>query len=84
VKFSQSTPRTWRFETVVSELGTGWNDSQDAFDARHRQRRLRRRELTLYLSQKPFFCCCCLALGPSDARRARRVFRLVAAITRDW
>ncbi len=51
---------------------------------RARMRRWRRHHFTLYLSQKPFFCCCCLVLGVRDAKRARRVFRLVAAVTRDW
>lgn len=49
-----------------------------------RMKRMRRHQLTLHLAQQPAFCCCCLLLGPRDAMRARRVFRLVSAITRDW
>lgn len=39
-------------------------------------------QLALNLAQRPGFCCCCLCLGPRDARRARRIFALVRAIKR--
>lgn len=40
--------------------------------------------LTLWLAQRPGFCGCCWCLGREDARRARRVFRFVRAIMKDW
>lgn len=40
--------------------------------------------LTLWLAQRPLFCCCCWCLSREDALRAKRVFRLVKAIVRDW
>lgn len=40
--------------------------------------------LTLRLAQKPGFCCCCWNLAPDDARRTKRVLRLVNAIVKDW
>lgn len=39
-------------------------------------------QLALNLAQRPGFCCCCLCLGPRDAKRARRIFALVRAIKR--
>lgn len=39
-------------------------------------------QLALDLAQRPGFCCCCLCLGPLDAKRARRIFALVRAIKR--
>ncbi len=58
--------------------------NSQTFSDSARMRRWRRHRITLYLAQKPFFCCCCIVLGVRDARRAQRVFRLVAAVTRDW
>jgi len=33
--------------------------------------------LAVTLARRPCFCCGCWCLRPSDARRARRIFRIV-------
>lgn len=40
--------------------------------------------LVLVLARKPFFCCGCLCLAPADAKRIRRVFKIVRAVTKSW
>jgi hypothetical protein len=40
--------------------------------------------LTLWLAQKPCFCCGCWSLSREDARRTKRVLRLVRAVVKDW
>ncbi len=37
---------------------------------------------TLNLMQRPGFCCCCLVLGAMDAKRLKRVARLVRTLKR--
>lgn len=41
-------------------------------------------ELTLWLAQKPGFCCGCWCLAPVDARRTKRVLRLVRAVMKSF
>jgi len=41
---------------------------------------LRRRNgfrLAVTLARRPGFCCCCWSIGPADARRARRIMKVV-------
>lgn len=40
--------------------------------------------LTLWLAQKPCFCCGCWWLAPGDARRVKRVLRIVRRTIRSW
>ena len=40
--------------------------------------------LTLWLAQRPCFCCGCWWLAPADARRVKRVIRIVKKETRAW
>lgn len=41
-------------------------------------------ELTLWLAQKPVFCCGCWCLTPTDTKRTKRVLRLVRAIMKSF
>lgn len=41
-------------------------------------------ELRVFLASRPCFFCGCWWLAPADARRAKRIFRLVRAIRRNW
>ncbi|MDX2259027.1 MAG: hypothetical protein NW205_08940 [Hyphomicrobiaceae bacterium] len=41
-------------------------------------------DLALHLARRPGFCCCCLCLSRQDARRFKRVARLVRAVQRSW
>ena len=38
--------------------------------------------LAMQLTRRRKFCCCCVCLKPDEARRARRVFRLVRQLKR--
>lgn len=40
--------------------------------------------LTLWLAKQPGFCCGCWCLAREDAKRTKRVLRLVRAIGKDW
>lgn len=40
--------------------------------------------LHIRLARRPLYCCGCFCLHPRDARRLRRIGRLVRAITRTW
>lgn len=40
--------------------------------------------LILRLAQRPCFCCGCWCLSREDARRSKRVLRLVRAVVKDW
>ena len=41
-------------------------------------------EMTLWLAQKPCFCCGCWWLTPTDTKRTKRVLRLVRAIMKSF
>lgn len=43
-----------------------------------------RLKLVLPLARYPGFCCCCICLKGGDAKRMRRIFRIVRRTTRDW
>lgn len=38
--------------------------------------------LAVRLARRPGFCCCCWCLGPRDAARARRIFKITRKIMR--
>ena len=40
--------------------------------------------LTLWLAQKPCFCCGCWWLARQDVRRTKRVLRLVRAVMKSF
>lgn len=55
----------------------------DTDDIERRRERDRFR-LALRLARWPFVCCCCFCLRLSEARRAKRIFRIVRKETRHW
>lgn len=38
--------------------------------------------LAVTLARRPGFCCCCWTIGPKDARRARRIIKIVRRAAR--